>query len=273
MEECYIVLPHVKTYWHVESNDKGLRKFFEMQYGKYVTKECPAAAQYQNLAVLHQADGFFRVTKENGFDKLIKAEKFPGFWGKLFLQNMSEKGYCYLHGGAVEIDNKVFLFIGKSFSGKSTMITYLTAKGAEYVTDDRLVLNAEKGIITPLTRRINLREGTKELFENQYNLTLDVEYYAFHEYKRWRYLPPRIAQDDKKVTCAFLIERKDSSSLKSEKCSEVEAMNIYMENSLSLTDLRNVSVFAQLARTVKLYRLRYSSIEEVRKFLMEADFI
>lgn len=273
MNECWIILPHVKTYWHIKSDEKEIIEFFKMQYGNCVLQENLDTFQYKDLIVLRESNEFYRVKKEDGFDELIAAKAFPGFWNGLFLQNVSEEGYCYIHGSAAEINGKVFLFIGKSYSGKSTLIAYLVAKGAEYISDDRLVLYTSEGKITPLTRGINLREETKELLEYKYNISFQAEEYEFQEYKRWRYMPLKLATEDKRVSCAFLLERKEEGNVLCEECNQIEALNIYMENSLSIPDLKNIVTYAQLAKTVKLYKLQYSSMEDVRKFLMETELV
>jgi hypothetical protein len=48
--------------------------------------------------------------------------------------------YYFLHAGSVAFDNKAVLFMGESYSGKSTMIYHLLKQGHSLISDDKLAI-------------------------------------------------------------------------------------------------------------------------------------
>ncbi|MBI4820929.1 MAG: hypothetical protein HY791_31990 [Deltaproteobacteria bacterium] len=68
------------------------------------------------------------------------------------------RGFVFVHAGAVELDGKVMMFPGRSFSGKSTLAAALVKAGARYFSDEYAVIDPN-GLVHPYARPLALRTG------------------------------------------------------------------------------------------------------------------
>lgn len=67
-------------------------------------------------------------------------------------------GKIFLHSGAVAIGGRGLILPGNSYSGKSTLVSELIKRGAEYYSDEYAVLD-EAGLNYPFPRDISLRDS------------------------------------------------------------------------------------------------------------------
>jgi hypothetical protein len=66
--------------------------------------------------------------------------------------------YLFVHAGVVAWNGTAILLPGRSFAGKSTLVTSLVQAGATYYSDEYAVLDDE-GRVWPYRRRVSLRNG------------------------------------------------------------------------------------------------------------------
>lgn len=66
--------------------------------------------------------------------------------------------WLFVHAGVVGWRGEATVLPGRSFSGKSTLVHALVEAGAEYLSDEYAVVDAE-GRVRPYRRRLSLREG------------------------------------------------------------------------------------------------------------------
>ena len=66
--------------------------------------------------------------------------------------------HLFMHAGVVAVDGRAIIIPGRSFAGKSTLVTSLVKAGATYYSDEYAVLDAE-GRVIPYPRRVSLRTG------------------------------------------------------------------------------------------------------------------
>jgi hypothetical protein len=59
---------------------------------------------------------------------------------------LGSKGYFLAHGGGIKYQNHGILFIGRSGSGKTTVLIDSMRKGAEIIGDDRVVVDIKNGL-------------------------------------------------------------------------------------------------------------------------------
>ena len=64
----------------------------------------------------------------------------------------------FVHAGVVAWQGQVLLVPGRSFSGKSTLVAALVQAGAEYLSDEYAVFDAQ-GCVHPYPRRLSLRDA------------------------------------------------------------------------------------------------------------------
>jgi hypothetical protein len=92
-----------------------------------------------------------------------------GFTSTLTGICLNLQGQVAIHANAVILNGQAVAFIGYSGAGKSTLSAFCTSCGAEFVTDDVLVIN-EQGDVLPGNPRIKLYPETGK------SLGLDTSY-------------------------------------------------------------------------------------------------
>jgi hypothetical protein len=90
---------------------------------------------------------------------LDPGELMLGFTSTLTGICLNLQGQVAIHANAVILNGQAIAFIGYSGAGKSTLSAFCTSCGAEFVTDDVLVLN-EQGDVLPGNPRIKLYPET-----------------------------------------------------------------------------------------------------------------
>lgn len=66
--------------------------------------------------------------------------------------------HLFVHAGVVAVDGRAIIIPGRSFAGKSTLVTSLVKAGATYYSDEYAVLD-DQGRVIPYPRRVSLRTG------------------------------------------------------------------------------------------------------------------
>jgi len=68
-------------------------------------------------------------------------------------------GLVFIHAGAVAVDGRVIVLPGTSMAGKTTFVAALVRAGAQYLSDEYAVFDAD-GLVHPFARRLSVREPT-----------------------------------------------------------------------------------------------------------------
>jgi hypothetical protein len=66
------------------------------------------------------------------------------------------ENFVFLHAGVVSRKKKAIVIPGKSFSGKTTLVSELIKRGCEYLSDEYAVLDRE-GLVHPFPKKLSLR--------------------------------------------------------------------------------------------------------------------
>ena len=120
--------------------------------------------------------------------------------------------YCMLHGCAISYNNKAICFIGKTMSGKSTLVTYLLSKGFNYITDDRILLNIHTKNVYPYYRPIMLRESSIQLLKNKYDYNLYKSCKYFPLRRRYKYVANNIEKEMCMCKKIFYLDRQEEGN-------------------------------------------------------------
>jgi hypothetical protein len=67
-------------------------------------------------------------------------------------------GFAFVHAGVVEAGGVGIVIPGRSFTGKSRLVSELVSLGATYVSDEYAVLD-ESGVVHPFAKPISIRRG------------------------------------------------------------------------------------------------------------------
>ena len=115
----------------------------------------------------------------------------------------------FVHAGAVAWKGKAIILPGRTLSGKSTLVKEFLRAGAEYLSDEYAVLDAN-GSVHPFPRPLSIRKGkpedgdrtrvtAAELGAKSANLSLPVSFVILARYRfgaRWR---PKVLSPGKAV--------------------------------------------------------------------------
>lgn len=123
------------------------------------TIECPAESEFQLQPIqnsdhwnLYQ-DGIFRAWAPSYEYALERLES---------TLQLHVADYCtthaFVHAGCVRIGNTVVIIPGGSHAGKSTLVYALVEAGAEYYSDEFVLITSD-GSIHPFPRPLSLRKG------------------------------------------------------------------------------------------------------------------
>jgi hypothetical protein len=77
---------------------------------------------------------------------------------------LAAPGLVFVHAGSVAVDGRAIVLPGRSFAGKTSLVAALLGKGADYLSDEYAVLDANGGV-HPYARRLSIREpaGRREV--------------------------------------------------------------------------------------------------------------
>ena len=147
-----------QTEFLIYTENDSLINLLKLKYGSYINHfEDKTQNPVPNKITVKEASNEFTVE----YNGTISKTKYP-------LEKIDEivcdntpfdSSVLALHGCAVEYNNKAFLFLGATTSGKTTLAAYLSGKGFGYITDDCILLDKTNLSIYPYTTPIHLREG------------------------------------------------------------------------------------------------------------------
>lgn len=81
----------------------------------------------------------------------------------LFEHTVYDSNIFAMHGAAVAWKNQVSIFLAATTGGKTTLASYLTAKGFGYMTDDCILLDKATLEVHPFSTPVFLRDGGLEV--------------------------------------------------------------------------------------------------------------
>jgi hypothetical protein len=96
------------------------------------------------------------------------SEALPFLMGTCFGALLLQRGGLVLHGSAVALDGRAYVFCGRSGIGKSSLAAALCNMGCEFVNDDVCSVEIDEGgrpVILPDGRRLKLFEASVEKLE------------------------------------------------------------------------------------------------------------
>ena len=86
-----------------------------------------------------------------------------------------QRGYYVLHGSAVLFEGKVFMFVGRTKAGKTTLAAYLLKHNATLITEDTAIIRFRdnKAYILPSYPLIKISQDANKYMEFSNNIGLD----------------------------------------------------------------------------------------------------
>lgn len=168
-------------------------------------------------------------------------QKLLGFWFVHVVVPYAltvERGYCFLHASAVNLDNESVIFLAESKTGKSTLAKYFLKRGQSLVSDDKVAILKE---------------------QDEFLAVPSHPYYRPHRRNEdLGYHSDSFATSAKPVKAIYLLDRKNCKDIEFEPLSGAAAMTSLMTSCLSLFPvfwLDRLELLGDIARSVPVYRL------------------
>lgn len=182
----------------------------------------------------------------------------------------TSQGWNIYHGAAVELNNKVFMFLGDSGAGKTTLTAYLTLLGnGKYISEDMLIVDCLRKQIVPCNNELHMRRGGMELLWDKYGKDIfSSKFVKCEEYERYFVTPPSVIKEIKTIDAVFCLDRKDNRSLsKYEKITNGIFERLLGACFLPNNTIENVKGSLALTNLIDMYSLSYYDFEDVYQLL------
>tara|TARA_Y100001968_G_C19434320_1_gene758792 strand:- start:346 stop:1263 length:918 start_codon:yes stop_codon:yes gene_type:complete len=188
-----------------------------------------------------------------------------------------QKGYFLLHASAVSYLNKVFLFPGKSLSGKSTIAAFLIKQGGKLITEDTAVIKIEqeKALIFPSYPLIKISDQANNNFKF---FKEDGIFFPKEANKRKGYfLSKEKAVKDEMPIDYCIFPRWTNGETKLKENDLKSSLNLLLESSLSIYPLtqekekdlfqKNIQLLKHVDSLSYLRQKKFSSLLDLKNIL------
>ena len=181
--------------------------------------------------------------------------------------------YCYddyisFHCAGLSKARHLFVFLGPTGSGKTTLATFLAKQEYTYLTDDRLIMPANHpfGDVTPFFRSPHLRDAAWRLLQERYHLKCNAHKKTIYGQIRWTIDFAETLKPFYHEKIVFLIlDRKESSCFSMCKISGKEAFQALLMNIMYPGDIMStIKALPSLLEKSTVYKLQYNDLFQVR---------
>ena len=190
------------------TNCSHIYNMLHLKYGKYLSEE-ETATQLHVEAVKY--DPFYRIaTEDESFVSRFPIREIDRY---LFQNTKYNDNIFAIHGGAIEYGNNAYIFLSPTLGGKTTLTSYLSAQGCDYITDDCILLDKINFNVYPYTTPIHLRQGGIDILSAYYSAPEDLrEIKDGSEVQRFVYTPKNCVNSAIPLKRIFFIERTENEN-------------------------------------------------------------
>lgn len=204
MMKRYLSMPGRKYDYCIVTDCPDLINVLEICYCGLI--KCEPVRECVDLYVYQISEGEYKGSfhgKTSIYKDPIRFVK-----GILFEYPFFTEDILALHGSAIAVNNKAFLFLGSTGKGKTTLAAYLVISGYKYITEDCILADYRKGTIAPCLRPFHLREGGMKVLE-QNNISLEYRHVDYFSFNKYVYMPQNVATLPTQIGGIFFIERSE----------------------------------------------------------------
>lgn len=255
-----IVVSHkiLKRYCFISVDDNAflqkISNFFKNFDCQYYNKE------HVCDIYIHKSGKKYNVTTVEGNKEGSEIQTL-GYVSRLVIDNLGQDNneYFILHSGAVYHNNNGYAFLGKTKSGKSTLIYTLCKKaGFSYLTDDLVCIDSHANV-SSFPKPIFLR-NLSHVDDDDKN-SMELVEYEFEN--RYCWIPNNYEEIENVIPMKkiFLVNREDGADFIARKQSYSEAFITIWINMFSSTQLFEKRKLAlTLAKKIEVYEVTFSEI-------------
>lgn len=188
-----MLIKHYYSFYNMtvvlKSNDSGLLGVIDSILGD-IKSDC---ADYIIAVISAEfCDGYYVFKERNRAfikckDIQLAALEITSSIVNKFVHNSND--LLYLHAGAVQKDDKVFVLVGESRSGKTSLVSVLINQyGYSFLSDEIVPIKINEGVVLPFYRALSIRKETLNFLKvDRFTLndfsTIDNEKVNFISYK------------------------------------------------------------------------------------------
>lgn len=176
-----------------------------------------------------------------------------------------EEGWTALHGSAISILDKNYLFLGHTGAGKTTLSAYLSIQnGVDIISEDIVIINIHTLECIHRKSPMSLRAGGYDILKNEYSCQLHID--GVLPNGKLIYVPPSYEAKEKYyISSCFLLVRKDNINVSAEL---IEGELNYILNSFCFNNMKyNIKCAIALSKKLPMYRFNYSNLDQALEFL------
>lgn len=195
-----IQLPYHADSLTVRTDSEQIHKIFRDYYGQYFRAGDGGTI---TVTLRRSGDVFFLRWGEN---ENPVPDPITALHNILYSTKKIIPGIFAMHAGAVCRDGKAYIFAASTTAGKTTLISYLTSSGFDYVSDDCVFIDMKDRAVYPLHNPIHLREGGVDVLRKYGTLPGDLTYAD----ERYIFLPDNLSPRKMEIGAIFFITRADA---------------------------------------------------------------
>ena len=201
--ECVIIKPPFQTSFKIITNCKDLIRLLRLKYGKYLIAS--TSSNYEKSIMAVKKDGIYQVEYAN---TTVQDNSGTYAIDEIIANNtVYDENIFALHGAAVEWNEKAYLFLASTTSGKSTLTSFLTTNGLGYITDDCILLDRASFYVYQFNTPIHLREGGLKILKSSNAAPDNLATIDDEKFERYVYTPANCIDKPVALDKIFFINR------------------------------------------------------------------
>ncbi len=238
------------------------------------TAEGTVVANYNITTV---SDSVFAVSL-NGGDLFSNLSREQVLWhlmqDAIPRLNGASSACLIFHAAALSLHNRGLILCGQSGSGKSSLTSWLTASGLDYLTDEVIAVPVEDGPISGLTRSIVIKNGSAFIWQHWLTNPDPECFFQFQNGAAWivptLFNPNGIRQN---ITPRMLVfpQYNPNAGLHTEPLKQADTLFRLLQNLVNARNFADggLSTASRLARQVNAWQLTYSDIESATQWIQQ----
>lgn len=199
--------PFQNTY-SIRTDNGDLIHRLKLKFGLYIN-ESPESADV-TVEVVELSDRLFTV----GTGSKTFTTPYPlQYIDEILHENAHyDDAILALHGAAVEWQEKAYLFLAATTTGKTTLASYLIAKGFGYVTEDCILIDCSTLSVHPCTAPVHLREGGLNVLKSLGCAPENLVEFDDTAQMRYAFTPEKCITETLPIGGIFFIERTEEEN-------------------------------------------------------------
>ena len=207
------MLPFQRQMYVIYSNSYRIVRDLEIMYGRFMLED-PRIATVDEIVDI-------KVQKQTATSYLIACNDASWLTTKPIKEvehilSASKKypdNILSFHGAAIECNGRLYVLLGPTMCGKSTLTCYLTTKGCGYVSEDSILIDKQTFCVYPFDRPLRLRQGGYDVLTSM-NIPLEnCEIVTSEDWLRYVFTPSLCVTDALPVHKILFIMRGKINSI------------------------------------------------------------